>query len=82
MRVLLIGLVLTFVALSAQAEEITIRKWPDDVPCNALRKNSDGSYVLVKDILYGPVRMEAGNSFEKSGDTHFWDQKCAGKTVK
>ena len=65
----------------AQAEELRIDKWPDDVPCDALRKNPDGSYTLVKDIrLSGNVYSNMRS--KNTADTHLWDQKCAGKTAK
>jgi len=35
-------------ALPALAEEpINIEKWPDDVPCDKLKKNADGSYEMT-----------------------------------
>jgi hypothetical protein len=47
------GVVAVFVAawsVTAQAQAINVEKWPDDVPCNALRKNPDGSYDVTKPI--------------------------------
>jgi hypothetical protein len=56
-------------------DTIHINRWPEDVPCNAIRKNDDGSYTQVKDIAVGGMHL-SGNSFANTGETRYWDQKC------
>ena len=36
--------------MAARAQAINVEKWPDDVPCDVLRKNPDGSYDVTKPI--------------------------------
>jgi len=51
----LIALIIVLVALSLQsgamrAEDIQIKNWPGDVPCDAVKKNPDGSYTQTKEL--------------------------------
>jgi hypothetical protein len=83
MRKLMIAAALCSIVWSvAQAEELKINKWPDDVPCDAIRKNPDGSYTQIKDIVLPGNKRISGNILKDSGETRLWDQKCAGKTAK
>ena len=59
----LITLIIVLVALSLEsgamrAEDIQIKNWPEDVPCNAVKKNPDGSYTQPKELMMGRMRME------------------------
>lgn len=80
----LIALILVVVALAlesgaTQAEDIQVKKWPDDVPCYAVKKNPDGSYTQVKDLVMDRAQMEK-NTFDKdSAGARAWDRRCAGK---
>jgi hypothetical protein len=65
----LIALIIVLVALSLQsgamrAEDIQIKNWPGDVPCDAVKKNPDGSYTQTKELMIGRMRMEK-NTFGK-----------------
>jgi len=56
----LIALILAAVALALEsgamrAEDIQVKKWPDDVPCDAVKKNPDGSYTQTKDLMMGSI---------------------------
>jgi hypothetical protein len=64
---------------AAPAEEIRIDSWPDDVPCDAIRKNHDGSYTQLKDIVVGGAIQTAGSLLKNKIDRRVWDRKCAGK---
>jgi len=69
------------IAGTARAQEIKINKWPDDVPCDALKKNPDGSWTLTKVIIVGNARIE--NVTTGSGrDVQIWDQKCGNNPPK
>ena len=72
------GVVAVFVAawsVAAQAQAINVEKWPDDVPCDALRKNPDGSYNVTKPITRFFV-THTGMTYKKTRETKYWDQKC------
>lgn len=64
---------------AAPAEEIHIDSWPDDVPCDAIRKNRDGSYTQLKDIVVGGAIQTSGSLLKNRIDRRVWDRKCAGK---
>jgi len=58
------------------AGEIQINNWPQDVPCDALRKNPDESWTQTKTIvLRGNITLSA-NTFKNTGETRIWDRKC------
>jgi hypothetical protein len=66
-------------SLTVQAQAINVDKWPDDVPCDALRKNADGSYDVTKPITRFFV-THTGITHENTRETRYWDQKCKGAT--
>jgi len=55
------------------AEDIQVKKWPDDVPCDAVKKNPDGSYTQLKDLMMGNMPM--------SNNTYGTDTARLGKKV-
>ncbi len=67
-------------SLAAQAQQpINIEKWPDDVPCDKLKKNADGSYEMtVPWTRYFTVHSHG--KWKNTRETRYWDQKCKGKT--
>jgi hypothetical protein len=76
------GVVAVFVAawsVTAQAQAINVEKWPDDVPCDALRKNPDGSYDVTKPITRFFV-THTGMTYKNTREAKYWDQKCKGAT--
>jgi len=76
------GIVAVFVAawsVTAQAQAINVEKWPDDVPCDALRKNPDGSYDVTKPITRFFV-THTGMTYKNTRETKYWDQECKGAT--
>jgi hypothetical protein len=74
------ALCLPVLCLAAQAEPpINIEKWPDDVPCDKLKKNADGSYEMtVPWARY--YQVHTGGKWKNTRETSYWDQKCKGKT--
>ena len=80
------ALILAVVALALesgamQAEDIQVKKWPDDVPCDAVKKNPDGSYTQTKDLMMG-INLMSGNTFGKNTpEVRAWDKKCIGKRL-
>ena len=80
----LIALIIVVVALALEsgamrAEDIQVKKWPDDVPCDAVKKSADGSYAQVKDLLMGTMPMPKKTYGKDSAEARAWDRKCAGK---
>jgi hypothetical protein len=60
--------------------QTNIKKWPDDVPCDAVKKNPDGSYTQLIDLMMGSMPMPKKTYGKDSAETRSWDSKCAGKT--
>jgi hypothetical protein len=82
MRKLIIASVLCLgsaISAAAQAQEIRVNNWPDDVPCDALRKNPDGSYTQIKDVVVGGIIQTAGSIRKNRSERRLWDRKCAGR---
>jgi len=80
----LVALILVVVALALEsgamrAQDIQVKKWPDDVPCDAVKKNRDGSYIQTKDLMMGTVRMEKNTFGKGTSAARAWDRKCSGK---
>ena len=80
----LIALILVVVALALEsgamrAQDIQVKKWPDDVPCDAVKKTRDGSYTQTKDLMMGTARMEKNTFGKGTSAARAWDRKCSGK---
>jgi hypothetical protein len=61
----LIALIIVVVALALEssamrAEDIKVNKWPADVPCDAVKRNADGSYTQQKDLMMHDADAEEG----------------------
>ena len=64
-----------------RAEDIQVKKWPDDVSCDAVKKNPDGSYTQTKDLMMGNMRMSINTFGKDTAEVRAWDQKCVGKSA-
>jgi len=65
---------------TAAQTPIVIEKWPDDVPCNVLKKYPDGTYeITVPYTLY--YTTHTGLKMKNTRETRYWDVKCKGKTL-
>jgi len=78
----LVALILVVVALALEsgamrAQDIQVKKWPDDVPCDAVKKNPDGSYTQTKDLMMGRMRMEQNTYAKDTTEARAWDRKCS-----
>jgi hypothetical protein len=58
---------------------INVETWPDDVPCDVLKKNPDGSYLVTVPVTRFFVTHNS-MQFKNTRETRYWDQKCKGKT--
>lgn len=66
-------------AAQAQQQPLDIETWPNDVPCDKLKKDADGAYELTV-----PWRrfftVHTHGRWKNTRETRYWDQKCKGKT--
>jgi hypothetical protein len=64
---------------AADTTPINVEKWPDDIPCSALKKNADGSYeITVPFARFSQIHN--GAKYKNTRETHYWDGKCKGQT--
>ena len=75
----LIALIIIVVALALEsgamrAEDIKVNKWPTDVPCEALKRNPDGSYTQQKDLMMGTMPMPKKTYGKDTAEARAWDQ--------
>ena len=83
MRLVALIIVVSALALESgamHAENIKINKWPADVPCDAVRRNADGSYTQQKELMMGTMPMPAKTYAKDTAEARAWDQKCSGKS--
>ena len=81
----------TFISFAAAAvfggvalaeEPIVVPSWPDDVPCNAVKRLDDGSWIEIKPLKYDG-RIIQGNRYTGiTAETMAWQKKCGAKQQK
>jgi len=81
----LIALIIVVAALALEsgampAEDIQVKKWPADVPCDAVIRNADGSYMQQKDLMMGRMPMPRKMYGKGTAEARAWEQKCGGKS--
>ena len=68
--------------LALQAEELlNVETWPNDVPCNVLKKHPDGTYEITVAWTRFFQTHTAGTKYRNTRETSYWDQKCKGQTL-
>ena len=83
MRLIALIIVVTALALESgamRAEDGQVKKWPTDVPCDAVKRNSDGSYAQQKDLMMGTMPMPRKMHGKDTAEARARDQKCGGKS--
>jgi hypothetical protein len=80
----LVALIIVVVALALEssvmrAEDIQVKNWPEDAPCDAVKKNPDGSYTQTKELMMGRMRMQKNTFGKDTTESQAWDRKCGGK---
>ena len=83
MRLIALIIVVTALALESgamRAEDIHVKKWPVDVPCDAVTRNADGSYTQQKDLMMGTMPTPKKTYGKDTAEARAWDQKCGGKS--
>ena len=81
MRIYIAALLFIGLLSSASAATYTIQKWPEDlskVPCDAWKRNSDGTWVEVGTIIVGG-NSTSGMSFKDTDESKLLDAKCPHK---
>lgn len=79
-----LAILLPVAALPAVAQglpphTIIVEHWPEDVPCNVLKRYPDGTYeVTVPYVLYYSLHLRT--KFKGLGIGAYWDRKCKGLT--
>jgi hypothetical protein len=63
----------------ASAATYTIESYPAglaDVPCDAFRKDPDGSWTQVAILVAGGALIPAGNNFKNTAESRIIEKKC------
>jgi hypothetical protein len=80
LRILLVITSTLAICGGAIAETYTIRSWPDDldqVPCEAWKKNPDGSWTQTGTILIESISgARTGNTFNNTPEALIVEKKC------
>jgi hypothetical protein len=78
LRILLIIASILAICGTASAETYRIEHWPadlDQVPCEAWKKNPDGSWSQTGTIIAGDVARK-DNRFRNTPETQIIEKKC------
>lgn len=66
-------------AIGVAQAAVQVSKWPDDVPCDAISREADGSYTLnVAITLVNGDIIPAGLNFQTTDEYSVWTTKCGG----
>ena len=82
MRKYLAALIFIGLLNTASAATYTIENWPQDlnkVPCDAWKRNNDGSWVEVGTIIVGG-HPTSGMTFKDTDESKLLDAKCPHKS--
>ena len=76
----LLAIVATLViSYGASAATYTISSYPAglaEVPCEAFKKNPDGSWTQVAILIAGGALIPAGNNFKNTAESRIIEKKC------
>jgi hypothetical protein len=80
---LIIAATLLVISFTAQAAgTYAISSYPAglaEVPCDAFKKNLDGSWTQVAILIAGGALIPAGNDFKNTAETRIIEKKCDNK---
>ena len=79
MSTLLVIVATLVISYGASAATYTISSYPAglaEVPCDAFKKNADGSWTQVAILIAGGALIPAGNNFKKTAETRIIEKKC------
>ena len=64
---------------AARGATYTITSYPAglaELPCDAFKKNPDGSWTQVATLIAGGALIPAGNNFKDTAETRIIESKC------
>jgi hypothetical protein len=67
------------ISYGASAATYTISSYPAglaEVPCEAFKKNPDGSWTQVATLIAGGALIPAGNNFKNTAESRIIEKKC------
>jgi hypothetical protein len=76
---LLIIVASVVISYGASAATYTISSYPAglaEVPCDAFKKNPDGSWTQVAILIAGGALIPAGNNFKNTAESRIIEKKC------
>jgi hypothetical protein len=76
---LLIILATSTISYPARSATYTITSYPAglaDLPCDAFKKNPDGSWTQVATLIAGGALIPPGNIFKDTAETRIIEKKC------
>ena len=79
MSTLLIIVASVVISYGASAATYTISSYPAglaEVPCDAFKKNPDGSWTQVAILIAGGALIPAGNNFKNTAESRIIEKKC------
>jgi hypothetical protein len=59
-------------------EMLNVENWPNDVPCNVLKKHTDGITAAWSRFFQQHL---PGTKYRNTRETDYWDRKCKGQTL-
>lgn len=78
MRFAIVALSFLIISHASAQQTYTVQNWPadlDKVPCDAWKKNPDGSIGQTGTIIAGGTKM-TGNSFKGGAEAGMIEKKC------
>ena len=79
MSTLLIIVASVVISYGASAATYTISSYPAglaEVPCDAFKKNPDGSWTQMAILIAGGALIPAGNNFKNTAESRIIEKKC------
>ena len=79
MSTLLVIVATLVISYGASAATYTISSYPAglaEVPCEAFKKNPDGSWTQVAILIAGGALIPAGNNFKNTAESRIIEKKC------
>ena len=79
MSTLLVIVATLVISYGASAATYTISSYPAglaEVPCEAFKKNADGSWTQVATLIAAGALIPAGNNFKNTAESRIIEKKC------
>jgi hypothetical protein len=78
-RAFLIIFATSAISYPAKSATYTISSYPAglaELPCDAFKKNPDGSWTQVATLIAGGALIPAGSNFKDTAETRIIERKC------